>query len=60
MTFTIEFGWWLLPLAITLFLVCGSLVHLSKSDGWDMMAPLGFFMSIIISLAAWLVWAVLT
>lgn len=59
MTFTIEFGWWLVPLAITVLGVGGAFSRLAFGDAYDLIAPFTFLLSIIAALAAWLVWAVL-
>ena len=61
MTITLSLGWWVLPLAITLVAVPLSMWNLGRYDKkWDILAPFGFLLSVIVSLTAWLIWAVLT
>lgn len=54
MTFTVTFGWWVLPLLVTI-----------GAFGWAVYEtgdPIGAFVArtaaMVISLAAWLVWAI--
>lgn len=64
MTLTIDFGWWLAPLALTLaafawaFIKCPSSQYPSYADG--ITAMFFYFPATIFSLIAWLVWAVMT
>lgn len=62
MTLTVDFGWWLAPLALTLaaflwaFMNCLPSRYPSYADG--VVALFAFCLATIISLIAWLVWAV--
>jgi len=60
MTFTIAFGWWILPLTITI----GSFVlatlcsrSISRVDFYGIVALVYNTLAIIVSLIAWLIWA---
>ncbi|GAA4169179.1 hypothetical protein [Shinella granuli] len=62
MTFTVDFGWWLVPAVITL-LSFGIAAFMSRDMGDDRFGAgavimFGFYlMASVASLAAWLVWA---
>lgn len=62
MTFTIEFGWWIIPAVIT-FLTFGYAAFMSRQEGTDRygvaaIISLGFYLvASVISLLAWLIWA---
>ncbi|WPE22482.1 hypothetical protein [Shinella zoogloeoides] len=64
MTFTVEFGWWLIPALITL-LAFGAAAFMSRDMGNDRFGAgavisFGFYlMAAVASLLAWLVWALL-
>lgn len=68
MTFTITMGWWLVPLAITVATFGGFAVwSISQppASGYDSIgagiaAAMVFLLATVVSLVAWLVWAVLT
>ncbi|MCX5513408.1 hypothetical protein C3941_23760 [Kaistia algarum] len=61
MTFTITAGWWLAPLAITIGVWLWAFAKSSNSRGAFDIGPALFMGSALIaSLAAWLVWALLT
>ncbi|ASY64469.1 hypothetical protein SJ05684_c30450 [Sinorhizobium sojae CCBAU 05684] len=65
MELTVTFGWWLLPLAVTLLSFGFSLVRVGKSEPYGDYGMIGqalafaFMMalSLIASLVAWLIWA---
>lgn len=68
MTLTIGFGWWLLPTAVTIIAVVVAL-YMSREDGSHgdyasignaFVALVIYCVAIIVSLIAWLIWAVLT
>lgn len=62
MTFTVEFGWWILPTAITSASL-GFAAFCSRDMGNDQFGAgavisFGFYMmALVCSLAAWLIWA---
>ena len=62
MTFTVEFGWWLVPAVVTL-LSFGTATFMSRDMGNDRFGAaaviaFGFYlMASVVSLLAWLVWA---
>ncbi len=68
MEFTITFGWWLAPLAVTVgAFVAAHLANPTRtpptgygSIGDGLVALVEFGFATIVSLIAWLVWAVLT
>lgn len=69
MTFTISFGWWLLPLAVTIiaFSICWWVEGYDRRRGYYSRSPMEGIVSlvvwspgIIVSLIAWLIWALLT
>lgn len=66
MTFTIEIGWWLAPLTITIAaFVCARIATPPSHAGYYGYgnAIAGLFTygaALIVSLIAWLIWAVLT
>ncbi len=61
MTFTIEFGWWLLPLAVTVVSYGGAISKLSFGGGDYSFPEVGnailLLVATIPALAAWLIWA---
>jgi|GEM_PF-1821831 len=65
MELTVTFGWWLLPLAVTLLSFGFSLVRVGTSEPYGDYGMIGqalafaFMMalSLIASLVAWLIWA---
>lgn len=63
MSVTISIGWWLLPLAATI-MAFGWVHWIDRRSGPSYGADIGGFILVslatIISLIAWLVWAVLT
>lgn len=64
MTFTIEIGWFLAPLAITIVAFVWAGIATPPNDGnYFGNAVAGLFTygaALIVSLIAWLIWAVLT
>lgn len=67
MTFTIDFGWWLLPLVVTLF-AFGAASFMCRDEGSHgdyaaignaMVALVAYGSALIVSMAAWLLWALL-
>ncbi|KAA3527062.1 hypothetical protein GOZ96_04815 [Agrobacterium vitis] len=62
MTFTIGFGWWIVPAVITL-LAFGYAAFMSREEGNDQygvaaIISLGFYlMAAVVSLLAWLIWS---
>ncbi|KRA63107.1 hypothetical protein [Rhizobium sp. Root651] len=62
MTFTIEFGWWIVPAIVTI-LSLGWAAFISRDTGNDQYGPgavisLGFYLAAsVASLLAWLIWA---
>jgi len=66
MTFTIEFGWWLVPTIISIMSSAFALYITTRKPtspayGFDGLADLVIFgAALIISLVSWLIWAVLT
>lgn len=67
MTFTIEFGWWIVPMLVTIagFIVARSMCSDGNSGGgfldfsafFDMVTYLMFF--VLPSLLAWLIWSLM-
>lgn len=68
MTFTIQFGWWIIPALVSLigFIVAHSMCNDGRSSGggfmdfgafFDMVTYLIFF--VLPSLLAWLIWSLL-
>jgi hypothetical protein len=63
MNATINFGWWLLPAAITIALLWWASLNKSPPDRWGMnhfFDAVLYLLALIPSLIAWLIWAVLT
>ncbi|RWI96407.1 MAG: hypothetical protein EOR22_06510 [Mesorhizobium sp.] len=63
MNITVTLQWWLLPLVTTIVLFTWTLAtppEPSSGYGFDLMPLIRFGISAIISLAAWLIWALLT
>lgn len=67
MTFTLSAGWWLLPLAITIAAFAWSTVKQDRSYAGDygrigqgISNAILYGLALIVALAAWLIWAVLT
>ncbi len=66
MTFTIQFGWWLLPLALTIAFFWRA-AYLDRDNtagrgdyGFSAFASMFYYGgALIVSLVAWLAWAVL-
>lgn len=60
MTFTVDFGWWIVPAVITI-LTFGCALFMSREDGRDQygvaaIISLGFYlMASVVSLLAWLI-----
>lgn len=64
MSVTLTFGWWLLPLVITVLAISFALFLSQRKGGQDDLAGgivslIFFCFATIISLLAWLIWAVL-
>ncbi len=61
MTLVIHPGWWLLPLAITALVFGWAIRETPKASGGygDIAGLLSFGGALIVSLVAWLAWAVL-
>lgn len=60
---TITIGWWLLPLSITLASFAWAILTPARKGGdysVDLFPLFRFAAAVIVSLAAWLVWALLT
>lgn len=59
---TIAFGWWLAPLAITFAVWIWFAAHRYDGGyyGADVIAMMKFAVAIILTLAAWLIWALLS
>ncbi len=64
LTFTISAGWWLLPLAVTIAAFgCAAVVaRPSSSPGYGdgIIAFMAYELALIVSLVAWVIWAVLS
>lgn len=66
MTFVIEIGWWLIPLAISILAFLWAVVATPRSNpgyygyGSAIAGLFTYVPALIVSLIAWLIWAVLT
>lgn len=59
MTFTVELGWWMAPLLVTLVAIATAFITAAlENDRFGLLGCFAWLVALVASLVAWLIWAI--